>query len=282
MAHLRVWKAVRRALQRGVKAVAAGADRFRPTSPGVCVLIYHRVGAGTSSEVDLPSSLFEEQMALLAADHHVVSLTHALAILSGEAPQGDAGANTVAVTFDDGTEDFVEHALPVLARHGIPVCLYAATHYIDAGDAFPWGARPLSWQALSDASSTGLVEVGSHTHRHLLLDRLPPDQVADELDRSTALLEQHLQRPARHFAYPKAVPPSAGADAAVRARFASAALAGTRVNPYGDTDPHRLRRSPVQRGDAMRYFERKASGGMALEDDLRYLANRRRYRRSTT
>lgn len=248
---------------------------------GVCLLIYHRIGAGTSSEVDLPLSLFDEQMALLAAEHEIVSLPDAVASLAG--PPEELGRRTkVAVTFDDGTEDFVDHALPVLVSYRIPVCLYAVTHHIDTGERFPWGARPLSWQALSEACSTGVVEVGSHTHRHLLLDRLPSAEVTEELDRSTSLLEQHLQRPVRHFAYPKAVAPSAAADATVRARFTSAALAGTRINPYGRTDLHRLYRSPIQRGDRMRYFEKKARGGMALEDELRRLANRRRYAGATT
>ena len=75
---------------------------------------------------------------------------------------------------------------------------------------------------------------------------------------------------------------SAAADAAVRARFRSAALAGTRPNPYGRTDPYRLARSPIQRADGMSWFRRKLDGGMALEDRLRTLANRRRYAGATT
>ena len=62
-----------------------------------------------------------------------------------------------------------------------------------------------------------------------------------------------------------------------RARFRSAALAGTRPNPYGATDPYRLHRSPVQVADGMRWFERKLAGGMRVEDDVRRLANRARY-----
>ena len=50
----------------------------------------------------------------------------------------------------------------------------------------------------------------------------------------------------------------------------------------GRTDLHRLRRSPVQVGDGMRWFRRKAAGGMALEDDLRTLRNRRRYAGTVT
>ena len=63
----------------------------------------------------------------------------------------------------------------------------------------------------------------------------------------------------------------------MRSRFRSAALAGTRPNPYGDTDPWRLARSPIQLSDGMRWFERKIDGGMAFEDDIRRVANRRRY-----
>jgi peptidoglycan/xylan/chitin deacetylase (PgdA/CDA1 family) len=135
---------------------------------------------------------------------------------------------------------------------------------------------------LRDIVGTGLVAVGSHTHSHALLDRLPAGQVEDELDRSVKLIEDNLGVTPRHFAYPKALLGSPAAQAAVRSRFRSAAVAGTRANPYGRTDPYRLRRSPIQVADGMRWFRHKARGGMALEDDVRRLANRRRYQGAVT
>jgi peptidoglycan/xylan/chitin deacetylase (PgdA/CDA1 family) len=123
--------------------------------------------------------------------------------------------------------------------------------------------------------------VGSHTHGHRLLDRLPPDQVDDELDRSIELVGEHLGRPPVDFAYPKAVAGSAAADQAVRRRFRSAALGGARPNPPGATDPYRLARSPIQRSDGMRWFQRKLAGGMAAEEGLRQLVNRWRYAGAT-
>ena len=74
---------------------------------------------------------------------------------------------------------------------------------------------------------------------------------------------------------------SPAADAAVRRRFRSAVLAGTRPNRPG-CDLFRLQRSPVQRSDAMRWFRRKADGGMRLEDDLRRRVNELRYRGATS
>ena len=106
--------------------------------------------------------------------------------------------------------------------------------------------------------------------------------MCDELDRSKELIEDRLGRPCLDFAYPKALPPSAAAALAVRERFRSAALAGTRPNRPGHTDPYRLARSPVQRSDGTRYFERKLAGGMAFEDSLRRAANRWRYRDVST
>jgi hypothetical protein len=87
---------------------------------------------------------------------------------------------------------------------------------------------------------------------------------------------------AAHFAYPKAIMGCAKADAEVRARFDSAAVAGTRANPYGRTNPYRLARSPIQVSDGMRWFRHKVAGGMAFEDTLRRAINRRRYAGATT
>jgi hypothetical protein len=90
------------------------------------------------------------------------------------------------------------------------------------------------------------------------------------------------------FAYPKAVPGTPDVARVVRERFRSAALAGTRVNPYRSahpdrgSDPYRLARSPIQVSDGMQFFERKLAGGMALEDSFRRAMNRARYARAET
>jgi peptidoglycan/xylan/chitin deacetylase (PgdA/CDA1 family) len=271
-------------LRRAVKDVAVAADTVRRRPRGVVVLIYHRVGTGSGLELDLSVELFAAQADALAASGRVVTLGDALAWLSRPGDGTDTGPapDPVVVTFDDGTADFVEHALPILERHRLPVTLYAATAFIDEARRFPGNGQPLSWRAMADACATGLVDVGSHTHGHRLLDRLPPDQIDDELDRSIELIGEHLGRSPVHFAYPKAVAGSAAADEAVRRRFRSAALGGARPNPPGATDPFRLSRSPIQRSDGMRWFERKVRGGMAAEEDLRRLVNRWRYAGTTT
>ena len=91
------------------------------------------------------------------------------------------------------------------------------------------------------------------------------------------MIEEKLGRQCQHFAYPKALVGSSEAQAEVHRRFASAALAAGRVNVAGSADLHRLWRTPIQRQDGMRWFKRKATGGLRLEGALRERVNRTRY-----
>lgn len=264
---------------RSIKTTAAAVDRLRPPPHGVVILAYHCVGAGTGLEIDLAPEAFDEQMAYLAQLGSVVSLDEALRTVDRRPTNG---LDPVVVTFDDGTADFVEHAAPVLERHHIPATLYVATDFIERQVPYDYGARPLSWSALRDACASGLITVGSHTHHHTVMDNVDESTAEFELDRSVALIEEHLERPAHHFAYPKGVLATPDVEAVVRRRFESAAIAIVGTNPYGETDRYRLARSPIQVSDGRRWFEHKVRGGLAFEGTLRHLLNRRRYAGLTT
>ena len=202
-----------------VRRAARTIDRVLPAREGLVVLIYHRVGGGSASGVDLDVAAFRDQMQILTDEHTVVPLGSAVhALAAGEHPSG------VVITFDDGASDFCEQAVPIMARLGLPSTLYLATAAPDAG-RLPWGVPAASWAALRDAQENGLVDVQSHTHDHRLLHTATQAEVDHQLDRSIALIETHLGYTPQHFAYPKAVPGNAAARTAVAARFRSAALA---------------------------------------------------------
>jgi peptidoglycan/xylan/chitin deacetylase (PgdA/CDA1 family) len=186
------------------------------------------------------------------------------------------------VTFDDGTADFVDNALEVLVAHHIPATLYLATSFVEDGRSFWDDGTVLSWPALRDALSTGLVSVGTHTHTHALLDRADATAATEELETSIGLVEDRLGVSPAHFAYPKAVAPPKGSavDLAVRSRVRSAAVAGGRVNRVDATDVWRLARTPIVAADDLDAFERKARGGLRLEGEARERLDRLRYRRA--
>ena len=282
-------------VKRLVQQLGLAADSVVSPPPGVTILIYHRVGGGSDSAVDLDTDQFDAQLAHLAEHHRVLTLDEAVVELtaglsegwgSSTRPDGERserqptpdGRRPVVITFDDGTSDFTEVVTPALERHQLPATLYVATSFVDEDIEFPWGAPPATWSGLGEAASTGLVTIGSHTHTHGLLDRLDDRAVDDDLDRSIELISDHIGERPRHFAYPKAVPGSSAAEIAVRRRFETAALARNRVNRPQRTDLHRLWRTPVKRSDTPELFAARAAGGLRLEGELRALAARARYR----
>lgn len=234
----------------------------------VTVLAYHRFGASTSVSVDLPIGQTKDQLDWIGSCAHTIDLDQAATLLtSGE--RHDRSSPQVVLTADDGTADWVDVLLPLLVERNLPMTWYVATKFVEDQANFPYEGTPISWGALREAVSTGLITVGSHTHSHAVMTRLDTQHAAHELDRSIALIEEHLQRPCKHFAYPKALAPSMEADREVRRRFVTAALAGNRSNVPGRTDLARIGRTPIKRSDDARRFMKKLHGGQRLEGWLR-------------
>jgi peptidoglycan/xylan/chitin deacetylase (PgdA/CDA1 family) len=219
----------------------------------VVVLLYHRVGTG-GSEIELLPDEFERQLQHLVSHEHVLTLD---GVLTGD-PDGG-----VVVTFDDGYRDFHNTVVPLLVKYRVPATLYLATGLVTNG-AGSATADALTWSQLREATATGLVTVGSHTHGHADLSKTDERGAEDEMRRSKDLIEDRLGAACTHFAYPWAVG-SAAADRAARRLFLTAALDAWRTNRAGNIDLYRIGRVPILRSDGRFFFRRKVRGELDTE-----------------
>src|SRR5205085_263883 len=111
----------------------------------------------------------------------------------------------VMITFDDGYADFVDHAAPLLRRHGFTAMVFLVSDRIGStnewdtvyGETLPL----LDWEVVRSLQAEG-IDFGSHTATHPKLTGLSPAQVVRELARSRATLEQRLERRVTAVAYP--------------------------------------------------------------------------------
>ncbi len=71
--------------------------------------------------------------------------------------------------------------------------------------------RTMSWEQVEALARDPLVTIGAHTVNHFNLARLPADKARWEIAESKCLLEDHIDGPVAHFAYPYGEPGSAGA-----------------------------------------------------------------------
>ncbi|MDX2169662.1 MAG: polysaccharide deacetylase family protein, partial [Deltaproteobacteria bacterium] len=126
----------RLAARSGLPAVARRLRR----QPRGLVLMYHRVDAAPDYlGLSVPPALFEAQLARLRARARIVPLRELVARLAD--PRG-IDTDLAAVTFDDGYQDNLDQALPILARQGVPATLFLTSGFAD-GSARPAGARLL-------------------------------------------------------------------------------------------------------------------------------------------
>ncbi|WP_204059376.1 polysaccharide deacetylase family protein [Microbispora corallina] len=110
----------------------------------------------------------------------------------------------VALTFDDGYADFLDHALPVLRRYGFTASLYIVPGLL--GDHNAWDQpgprkRLMTADELRTVSDEGM-EIGSHGLTHTALTTLPDEALKHELAHSRDILRDITGQPADGICYP--------------------------------------------------------------------------------
>jgi peptidoglycan/xylan/chitin deacetylase (PgdA/CDA1 family) len=68
----------------------------------------------------------------------------------------------------------------------------------------------LDWEGLAQLAADPLITIGAHSMTHPRLGTLPADAARQEMQESRAVLENRLQTPVHHFAYPVGDAVSAG------------------------------------------------------------------------
>ncbi len=140
----------RLAISLGLSALSfGGLHRLAPRAVrGVGVILtLHRVrpfvpqlpGYAPNALLEITPEFLDAALARLRElGFEFVSLTEAVRRLSSSGPR------FVALAFDDGYQDFVDHALPILERHQAPATMFLCPGFID-------GTARLWWLELEEA-----------------------------------------------------------------------------------------------------------------------------------
>ena len=106
-------------------------------------------------------------------------------------------------------------------------------------------SRPLTWAEVHEMAQSELVSFGAHTMYHPILAYLSDTaELQREVGECRSILEQHLGRPVRTFAYPVGRSEHIGEEALQAVRTAGYTWAVTTTNGFSSPkdNPHLLRR----------------------------------------
>ncbi|QDL54298.1 polysaccharide deacetylase family protein [Rhodoferax aquaticus] len=170
------------------------------------ILMYHQIDAppprGTALRglVVAPSSFAWQMRMLRRLGYKGLSMRDLEPYLLGEKQD-----KVVGITFDDGYQNNVIHALPILKTHGFTATCYGVSSMIGGTNAWDIGKvaqKPLmsleDWRVWNESG----MDVGSHTQVHANLTELTKEAALQQVVQSKYELEQTLGIEVRHFCYP--------------------------------------------------------------------------------
>ncbi len=170
----------------------------------VPVLLYHNfVETVPASDPDnfnyinTPKSFEENIKTLLENGYTIMSMKELADCDSGKA---ELPSKPIVITFDDGYYSNYEYIYPILKKYNVKVSIFIVTDKI--GKEID-GIRYLSWEECLEMQNSRLVEIFSHSKKHVFYDKLPVRELRDDVIESYRLIEEHLgEQELKVFAYP--------------------------------------------------------------------------------
>ncbi|NKF52134.1 polysaccharide deacetylase family protein [Shewanella sp. WXL01] len=154
----------------------------------VVILQYHHVSDTTPKSTSVTPAQFAEQMAYLADnDFNVVSITDAVEAIKFRKAMP---AKSIVITFDDGYDNIINNAAPILDKYQFPYTVFVAAEPIAAGYK-----GMMSWQQIRELAQGGAT-IANHTweHEHLIrkLDGESDSQWLQRVEKSIVDTEEKI------------------------------------------------------------------------------------------
>ena len=160
---------------------------FRRVS-GIPVFMYHKVSESHRDFLTVTQADFEQQLHWLKQrGYQSVSMKEFLAFLAKELPREKLPSKPMLLTFDDGYENNLSLALPVLKKIGMSACIFVTSSYIEEREKN--GNREyLSPAELKQWTDSGM-ELALHSHLHPNYRQISWPEILADLELNRAKLK---------------------------------------------------------------------------------------------
>lgn len=168
------------------------------------ILTYHSIDE-SESVISVSDEMFGEQMDFLHKnDFNTVSLKTLAGFLI---KRENLPPKTVALTFDDGYENFYTRAFPILQKYNFTATVFLITDY--CGKRSDWSGNStaleqrklMDWNKIKELNNYR-IEFAAHSRTHPDLTKIPIADAERQMAESKSEIESQLGTEAANFAYP--------------------------------------------------------------------------------
>jgi peptidoglycan/xylan/chitin deacetylase (PgdA/CDA1 family) len=232
------------------------------------ILGYHNVTTSWNSNLMVTTGSFADAMEFLANHGYpVLSLDSAISHIRFGTPLPN---NALVLTFDDAYLGEYSDGFPIMQSHNFPCTFFVQTYYIV--NPAPTGPKP-TWNDLRAGEATGLLDVESHTWKHVNLTTISSTSVRFELDTSKRDIEFQLSKQCKYIGYPNGAYNSSTVIAIAQDLGYKAGLTTISASNDSTTPLFEIRRIFIDLGDTLNNFKTKIgyAGGRIIDDP--YIVN---------
>ncbi|MCH8820819.1 MAG: polysaccharide deacetylase family protein [Acidobacteria bacterium] len=170
------------------------------------IIQYQNVSSNPQvSKLWLSLDSFKKQLTYLAAhDFQLLSIDDALDFM--ERKKSVESGRPIALTFDNGYQDFQEHVYPLLCQYGYPATLLISPLRVGKSRKIENTAIPyLSWKTLRELVQNN-VTVGAFEDHSLAIHQVPEDVLKQHIVDHKNMLEDELGLEIRYFGIKEGIP----------------------------------------------------------------------------
>ena len=147
--------------------------------------------------INTPQSFEENIKILLEEGYTVISMEQLNEAYKGNI---ELPSKPILITFDDGYYSNYEYIYPILQKYNVKASIFVITDKV--GKEID-GIKYLGWDECLEMQNSGLVEIFSHSKKHVFYNKLPIREIRDDVKESYEIIEKHLgKKDLKVFAYP--------------------------------------------------------------------------------
>lgn len=188
----------------GMIDIVAQYQKKDSTNTKIPILLYHDFkiivpdsDPDNFNYINTPQSFDENMKTLLENQYTFISFQELYDALNGEF---DLPSKPILITMDDGYYSNYELVYPILKKYNLKASIFIVTDNI--GKEIN-EKKYLTWEQCIEMQNSGLVEIFSHSKKHVFYNRFPGKEIYYDVKESYKNIEKFIGRKTiKVFAYP--------------------------------------------------------------------------------